>query len=1403
MGCGSSVAKNPVIEPQPQPVVPPPKPVSQPPQSDVSQTPSAVPSVEQSLPLHNTGPPPESDPARSQTQHPPEPEPPLTVQPDRASADTLRPEPIAVLEQPPPQSKPAPVPVSPPITTSPTQEPPVSESPYPEDGPISPDSEYDEGDEDPSMMQSPTSELMSPEPEESPAPTPAPPTPTPEAPTPDAPVIPGDLRGPPSRLARATPDSSAATPTPGPGTPTGIDEARRLIEEPFDLDASRRQQQRMLQQEAEEREALRAQQETARRLREQMDLQARQEEHERQLASDRAADRAAREATVAAGRAAEQEAAEAEKAAREQEAAERAVAEAAREAAKRMEEELERKLRREAALRERREATERAEMESADHCSEEAERVWEDHRRELAKQEALRLRELEEQRIRQLEEAAVAQDRADAENADLVSVKVLFPNDKFLECYRFHLPRAKCTVGDLKDQIEADYGYLPQHQRLFFKAHELTEDVELTSLPKWGTSGATSSLRLVPAAAPVPPKERCFRPLQQEPTLAELRDRAFLDDESAATAPGLRDWLAEQLEIEAMPHDTLQASVAREKALLDLLRAFGDAATQGVELILTGHVRPLDTTLLCTDTYGTDGERFIVSGILFRRAASWDLLGEDIGEGDVAFKVAGHELKGLALARARIDGVCVPLAVIVDHFGIRFMCHAIAPVDTHSLAYGSNTGCLVVRDDPDAHEYASRVAERFNVKAHGVTEHLTGATKTLALPCTAELHRAPLVHTAQSDPQLTRFFLLSLGRVLPPDLPGPQADAPDAPQGPDVIDSLTRLLRHELVSGYGEGARTQQGYHRYIMRNPIQCDHCGRLLEEYEYFSYEKRHFDLCLSCYATACRQYEEDGREILRYPIPRFTKKRVPQQERLVYWKHETTGDIQAEEPIETTPLNPDAYASRNEADMAQLAACHGHLQGEVIGRFIDELERLECAPLTGTELAEEMHKRGINMRYLGRIATVRWIHLRQLAVREMLARTIKVLIRDGLYFSSDKREYNEENAKYIVLHYLNEIFTPQQTESSQTMWQYIEEFTLKKFDYAIEEGVRDKIYLLALLHSVTEKLGLTMARYAPYDFNETAPFQMEDLVALQPTVKLGLEHSDLVDEALQQARDEDAKGRRSLWHLPGGPERAQATTLLREAIQLAEYVYGARHVLTADAYFELAQQLESRHCERGRPEHSRWNKCGGIPHDELSIEAEQYYRRALEIREEHYGTYHVDCATCYLALARLCKPGVGLDARDAEMEAAATDDPAVLQGAMEAQAQHARRAVDIVETVLGVQHPDVAAMAAQLAMLYQEQGRPHEASPWIRKAFVVLYSIFGTEGEAGRATQDVFKTLQAIETSVDSGLEQVPIDLLPQRIEQLEFDEEDEEDEVLGDDLLLPAGDGVRGMLGPGGL
>ncbi len=93
---------------------------------------------------------------------------------------------------------------------------------------------------------------------------------------------------------------------------------------------------------------------------------------------------------------------------------------------------------------------------------------------------------------------------------------------------------------------------------------------------------------------------------------------------------------------------------------------------------------------------------------------------------------------------------------------------------------------------------------------------------------------------------------------------------------------------------------------------------------------------------------------------------------------------------------------------------------------------------------------------------------------------------------------------------------------------------------------------------------------------------------------------------------------------------------------------------------------------------------------------------------------------------------------------------------------------QATEIYETVLGFDHPETADTYAKMALAYQEQGNSTAASPWIRRAFCVFYKGFGPHDPI---TQGAYESLKAIETNVDSKLDQVPFEELPHVIFEIE--------------------------------
>jgi hypothetical protein len=131
-------------------------------------------------------------------------------------------------------------------------------------------------------------------------------------------------------------------------------------------------------------------------------------------------------------------------------------------------------------------------------------------------------------------------------------------------------------------------------------------------------------------------------------------------------------------------------------------------------------------------------------------------------------------------------------------------------------------------------------------------------------------------------------------------------------------------------------------------------------------------------------------------------------------------------------------------NSEDQEEIHQASQRLRDMTIVAFVNELNNMDIVPNSSFALTELMHSRGINMRYIGRISLeVKHNFARELLVREALARSIKVLVRDGQSFLKDQiSEESGLDAKKLMIQYLNEIFTPENRSSSKNIWALLSE-------------------------------------------------------------------------------------------------------------------------------------------------------------------------------------------------------------------------------------------------------------------------------------------------------------------------------------------------------------------------
>lgn len=69
----------------------------------------------------------------------------------------------------------------------------------------------------------------------------------------------------------------------------------------------------------------------------------------------------------------------------------------------------------------------------------------------------------------------------------------------------------------------------------------------------------------------------------------------------------------------------------------------------------------------------------------------------------ISGKIASLDVRNMALLRNRLDQLVVPLACIVDYYGLKFEVLSLSPISINSLAYGSDIDGLLFNDsDPEA-----------------------------------------------------------------------------------------------------------------------------------------------------------------------------------------------------------------------------------------------------------------------------------------------------------------------------------------------------------------------------------------------------------------------------------------------------------------------------------------------------------------------------------------------------------------------------------------------------------------------------------------------------------------------------------------------------------------------------
>ncbi|KAI1423799.1 clustered mitochondria-domain-containing protein [Xylaria sp. FL1777] len=801
-------------------------------------------------------------------------------------------------------------------------------------------------------------------------------------------------------------------------------------------------------------------------------------------------------------------------------------------------------------------------------------------------------------------------------------------------------------------------------------------------------------------------------PLQSSPLCAHTSDITRTQEgyliAGVDNTDTLRDWNEEFQAARELPKETVQDRVFRERFISKLFADYTDAAARGAILVARGEVTPLNPT------EGRDAQIFVYNNVFFSFGA--DGVGTFTSEGgdDAARVATGKDVNGVRIVnQLDIDGLYSPATVVVDYLGKRIVGQTVVPgifkqrePGENSIDYGAVEGKDVVAADERFAAPFEKLSQALRVKKHPVWDK-DGKRFDLE----ASVETKGLMGTDG------RKYVLDLYRITPLDVLWLEENDVKAEDDSTGYPHRMTVLRPELV----ETLRT---------------------------------------------LKWSEWVNAEIARIK-ERSAKEKTESKDSDESKEQKDSDDAEIEEKIDGSnfsfSLNPDAFSGQipqSEEEKKELAAdeedvrnaCK-HLRDAAIPDFVNDIKSSDLPfPMDGSSLAKMMHKRGINMRYLGKVISLcegpRLLRLRDLCLQEVISRAFKHVASKylrylpvpltsaciahllncllGSAFNSKPVADIDESLKSLY----PEADLAFANVTVDSLRKEIEVESTRRFKVTLDQDWHNGIKHLQLLREVSLKLGLQLQardfQFTVESSNTTekpngqsngdgekskkkkktrtgspasiassvtvpSTFMADDIVNVVPVIKDSAPKSSISEEALEGGRHSIIQGNRKI-----GQE------LLLESLTLHEQIYGILHSEVARAYSSLAQiyyQLEEKEA------------------------AVDLARKAVIVSERTIGIDSAETLLYYLNLG-LYVHGSG-------------DSKTALA--------YVKHALDLWKVIYGPDHPDSITTLNNAAVMLQHMQAYHESRIWFEQALIVCERVIGPQSL--QAASLLFQLAQAL--------------------------------------------------------
>jgi len=399
------------------------------------------------------------------------------------------------------------------------------------------------------------------------------------------------------------------------------------------------------------------------------------------------------------------------------------------------------------------------------------------------------------------------------------------------------------------------------------------------------------------------------------------------------------------------------------------------------------------------------------------------------------------------------------------------------------------------------------------------------------------------------------------------------------------------------------------------------------------------------------------------------------------------------------------PPQGVAEDEADIRKVAQ---FLLDDVIPGMVQQCRALDVSPLDGRHLTEVMHAHGINMRYLSAVhaaaSTFQVDYLRVVCEREMLARAVKHVLRQGLTrtgpsflaaacahllncllgrvspVKSDKQKKKKGEDRKTAATWcagsaaVVDAKGPLLALCSNSLWASIQEQVASRFKFELPADRQEtlaRVGGMPLVRAVCQ-LGGIQIRARAFDLTTAHPFSIGDILALHPIAKGSLFRCKEGQVLVSQGKALGQMG-----HLDS------ATAVLLQALDIQHHTCGLLHGSTASAYSALAMVCYQQ---------------------QQHATALTYQQKAIVILEKTFGVDHYQVAQAYANMV-MFSHALGQNRR---------------------ALRYMRRAEYLLALAAGPNHPDLAALYVNAGMIHLQLNQSKTALRYLHKALTINQAV-----------------------------------------------------------------------------